>query len=136
MKLFSYVVARDYGFAPNPFYNVCTLATCKPQIRRNAAVGDWVIGTGSASHARSGHLVYAMEVSEVMTYTEYWLDRRFAKKRPVLRAGKKRAFGDNIYRCDGAGRWHQADSHHSLVSGRPNVHNIEHDTKTDRVLIR
>ena len=135
MRLFSYVVARDYGFAPNPFFHVCTLATCKPQIRRHAAVGDWVIGTGSASHGRSGHLVYAMEVSEAMTYTEYWNDNRFAKKRPILRASKKQAFGDNIYRRDDQNQWHQADSHHSFATGRPNIHNIQHDTGTDRVLI-
>ena len=47
MTIYSYVVARDYGFAPNPFYGCCTLATCKPIIRRMAQVGDWVIGTGS-----------------------------------------------------------------------------------------
>ena len=34
MKLFSYVVARDFAFAPNPFHGYCTLATCKPIIRR------------------------------------------------------------------------------------------------------
>ncbi len=27
---------RDYGFAPNPFHGICTLATCKPVIRRVA----------------------------------------------------------------------------------------------------
>ena len=35
--LFSYVVATDSGFAPNPFFGLCTLACCKPAIRR--AVG-------------------------------------------------------------------------------------------------
>lgn len=40
MKLFSYVVAREYGFAPNPFFGWCTLATCKPKIRVTAEVGD------------------------------------------------------------------------------------------------
>ena len=47
MRLHSYVVARDYGFAPNPFFGVCTLATCKPKIRSAAKLGDWVMGTGS-----------------------------------------------------------------------------------------
>ena len=60
--MFSYVVARDFGFAPNPFFGVCTLATCKPKIRAAAEVGDWIIGTGSAERKRSGHVVYAMEV--------------------------------------------------------------------------
>ena len=29
MSLFSYVVARDTGFAPNPSGGYCTLANCK-----------------------------------------------------------------------------------------------------------
>ena len=44
--LFVYVIARDFGFAPNPFHGVCTLATCKPGIRRSAKVGDWILGVG------------------------------------------------------------------------------------------
>ena len=35
MKLYSYIVARDFGFAPNPFYGFCTLATCKPKIAKD-----------------------------------------------------------------------------------------------------
>lgn len=30
-KGYSYVVARDFGFAPNPFNGFLTLATCKPK---------------------------------------------------------------------------------------------------------
>ena len=41
--LYSYVITRDYGFAPNPFGGICTLATCKPGIRNHATVGDWVV---------------------------------------------------------------------------------------------
>src|SRR5712692_10528871 len=52
VKLYSYVVARDYGFAPNPFFGFCTLATCKPEIRKAAAIDDWVIGTGSKRQNR------------------------------------------------------------------------------------
>ena len=44
MKLFSYILARDFGFAPNPFYSICSLATCKPIIRKKAQIGDWIIG--------------------------------------------------------------------------------------------
>ena len=64
MRLYSYIVARDYGFAPNPFYGVCTLATCKPAIRGKAEIGDWVIGTGSKVDQRDGHLVFVMRVTE------------------------------------------------------------------------
>nr|VFK20813.1 MAG: hypothetical protein BECKLPF1236B_GA0070989_12264 [Candidatus Kentron sp. LPFa] len=101
--LFSYVVARDYGFAPNPFFGVCTLATCKPRIRKAATIGDWVIGTGSKKNDRQGVLVYVMRVSEAMTFNEYWSDARFLRKIPNLRGSKKQAFGDNIYYRDG--RW-------------------------------
>ena len=97
MRLHSYVVARDYGFAPNPFFGVCTLATCKPIIRSVAAIGDWVMGTGSKQWNREHHVVYAMRVTESMTFEQYWNDPRFQKKKPNLRGSKKQAFGDNIY---------------------------------------
>ena len=135
MKLFSYVVARDYGFAPNPFFGICTLATCKPRIRKAAAIGDWIIGTGSKVRGRQGRLVFAMRVSEGMTFNEYWQDGRFLKKRPNLRASIKQAFGDNIYFRDEHGRWQQQDSHHSYAGGAPNIHNICNDTQADRVLV-
>lgn len=135
MRLFSYVVARDYGFAPNPFFASCTLATCKPIIRRIAEVGDWVVGTGSATKGKTGHLVFAMRVSEAMTYNEYFSDARYERKKPNLRGSIKQAFGDNIYNKNKAGRWDQLDSHHSYTSGAPNPHNIRNDTQTDRVLL-
>ncbi|MGI9102828.1 MAG: hypothetical protein ACR2IF_10345 [Terriglobales bacterium] len=134
--MFSYVVARDYGFAPNPFYGFCTLATCKPKIREAATVGDWVIGTGSANYSLQGRLVYAMRVTEVLTFDQYWDDPRFHKKKPNLHGSIKQAYGDNIYhRQTKSGRWLQEDSHHSHPDGCPNKSNIEHDTQTPRVLI-
>ena len=132
MKLFSYVVARDYGFAPNPFYGVCTLATCKPMIRKSARIGDWIIGTGSKQNDRQEFLMYAMQVTETMTFNEYWSADRFYRKRPNLRGSIKQAFGDNIYFRDKAGQWHQENSHHSYADGSPNQHNILRDTTGDR----
>src|SRR6266446_9096276 len=109
MKLYSYVVARDYGFAPNPFFGVCTLATCKPRIRSVAQIGDWVIGTGSKTRKREKHLVCAMRVTGAMTFNQYWSDPRFQAKQPNLRGSKKQAFGDNIYsRGVRTRRWRQA----------------------------
>lgn len=134
MTLYSYVVARDYGFAPNPFFGACTLATCKPSIRKHAQVGDWVVGTGSATNRRRGYLVFAMRVAETATYSEYWQDARFELKRPNLYGSKKSAFGDNIYHKSG-GKFLQIDSHHSHADGTPNTRNIVNDTQTDRVLI-
>ena len=135
MRLFSYVVARDYGFAPNPFYGVCTLATCKPRIRKVADIGDWVVGTGSKTRGRGGHLVYVMRVSEAMSFNAYWNAPRFRQKRPNLRGSLKQGYGDNIYFKDDNGQWHQHDSHHSCEDGTPDLHNIKRDTQSDRVLI-
>ena len=135
MKLFSYVVARDFGFAPNPFYGFCTLCTCKPVIRRVASVGDWIIGTGSRTRSRQSRVVFAMRVTESLTFDEYWSDRRFTNKRPNLNGSKKQAFGDNNYHRGAKGEWIQEDSHHSHGDGTPNPRNIVNDTQTDRVLI-
>ena len=135
MKIFSYVVARDYGFAPNPFHGWCTLATCKPRIRAAAAVGDWVIGTGAkGKYNLVGHLIFAMHVEERQDFDAYWNDPRFSVKRPVLNGSLKQIYGDNIYHRE-HGRWVQEDSHHSYARGRPNPHNIARDTSVNRVLI-
>jgi hypothetical protein len=134
MILYSYVVARDYGFAPNPFFGVCTLATCKPDIRGHASIGDWVVGTGGAAYGLTGRLVFAMEVSEILTFDEYWSDPRFDRKQPSMNSGLRNAFGDNIYR-QVRDDWVQANSHHSLPNGQPNPANIQNDTRFARVLI-
>ncbi|MDM8000196.1 MAG: hypothetical protein QUS33_09405 [Dehalococcoidia bacterium] len=135
MKLYSYIVARDFGFAPNPFYGFCTLATCKPKIRAGASVGDWIIGTGAKSKYNfAGRLIYAMRVGEVLDFDTYWNDPRFLRKRPDLKGSLKVIYGDNIYHRQGK-QWAQADSHHSFENGLPNMTNIARDTGVDRVLV-
>lgn len=70
-KIYSYVLRYDDGAAPNPYGEICTLAICKPVIRKAAKVGDWIIGTGSLELGLGDRLVYAMKVSEVMTLESY-----------------------------------------------------------------
>jgi hypothetical protein len=136
-RLYSYVVARDFGFAPNPFFGWCTLATCKPNIRRVAQEGNWVVGVGSAANRQPSKLVYVMRVGETMTFNEYWQDPRFAQKRPSFGLSMKYAFGDNIYHRETSDEasWIQANSHHSMADGTTNTLNLEADTQADRVLI-
>lgn len=91
---------------------------------------------GGSRLKASGRLVFAMRVSETLSYEEYWSDRRFRDKRPVRNGSQTMMVGDNIYRRDPImGKWIQADSHHSNPDGTPNEHNVLHDTQTDRVLI-
>ena len=37
MIVYEYVMTSDSGFAPNPFHGACTLACCKPKIRKGVA---------------------------------------------------------------------------------------------------
>lgn len=134
--LFTYVVRYDVGFAPNPFYGICTLATCKPGIRRTAMPGDWVAGIGSKQKGQGGLLVFAMRVDEVITYDGYWSDPRFLRKRPNRAGSLKQRYGDNIYHCAPDGEsWIQEDGRHSLADGTPNMDHVRKDTSAPRVLI-
>jgi hypothetical protein len=101
--LFSYTVRSDDGAAPNPFGGMCTLAICKPGIRRAAQVGDWIAGLGSVN-APSGdlsqRLVYAMRVDEILTLGEYDRQamRRWPHRVPNLECMSLQArLGDCIY---------------------------------------
>jgi len=138
VRLYSYVVRYDSGFAPNPFFGFCTLATCKPNIRRSAEIGNWIVGTGSDNKRvrRGGFLVYAMHVTEVLPRRKYWEDPRFRRKRPILRGSRKHACGDNIYRWDAhKGKWHQLDSYHSKADGTENPDHVHRDTSVDRIIV-
>lgn len=137
-RIYSYVVRYDSGFAPNPFYGYCTLATCKPQIRQHASLGDWVVGSGSNDRSvrRGGYIVYAMRVTETMTFDEYFEDQRFGYKKPYRNGSRKQSCGDNIYsRTAPNAAWQQCDSFHSRSDGSLNPDHVARDTGVNRVLI-
>jgi Nucleotide modification associated domain 2 len=137
MKILTYVVFYDFGFAPNPYFGFCTLATCKPTVRGSANIGDWVMGVASKRFfPNERRLVYAMKVTEKMSFTEYWQNPKFNIKKPIMNSSMKRSFGDNIYFFDqDKQNWHQEDSRHSLEDGLINVHHLTIDTSVDKVLI-
>lgn len=134
MRLFAYKMVRDYGFAPNPFDGFCTLATCKPKIRKAAKEGDLIIACGSAKNGFAGRAICALRVTGKSTFQQYWDNPLFKRKRPILGLSRRRAFGDNIYHRDPEGNWIQEDSHHSLHEGISNQLNLMRDTSSDHVL--
>lgn len=135
-SVFIYVVARDFGFAPNPFHGFCTLACCKPRIRSVAQTGDWVIGVAGSALTQPGHCIFGMRVTETMTFDEYWMDSRFEVKKPLRNGSRVMMLGDNIYhRQNDEAEWRQEDSHHSHPDGSPDSSNIKTDTQANRVLI-
>lgn len=135
MAVYIYVVARDFGFAPNPFHGQCTLATCKPVVRRMAQERDWVIGMGGQKLDAVGRCIFAMQVTSSMTFDEYSASPHFRDKKPVRNGSRQMMLGDNIYSRNVGGDWLQLDSHHSKPDGSPDPDNIKTDTGTNRVLI-
>ena len=127
MKLHSYIVETDSGFAPNPFWGFCTLATCMTVIRRCAKNRDWVVGAGSKNGVGQGKLVYAMCVDEILPLEKYATDPRFEEKKPHIGLFQTWC-GDNIYFKDESGAWNQRHSYHTAKD-------MEHDLSGKNVLI-
>lgn len=100
MRVHTYVIATDLGSAPNYDPPAVTLAVCKPRIRKKAKVGELVLAfAGAKVNPASRHsVVWAGIVSEILTFTEYWGDRRFASKRP-----DRTEVPDNFYKPTGNG---------------------------------
>lgn len=135
MNCFSYKIEHDYGLAPNPFHGYCTLAVCKSQIRNNKQlkIGDWVIGAGSKSLNNFGTIIFAMHLEEKLTFNEYWNDKRFASKKPIVNGSLTQMYGDNFYHQENE-KWIQEDSAHSLDDGINERHQ-DRDTGGEYVLI-
>ena len=79
--------------------------------------------------------MFAMHVTETLSFDEYWNDPRFRTKRPNLAGSMKQAFGDNIYHSAADGTWCQENSHHSYADGTMNHRNVAHDTRVPRLLV-
>jgi Nucleotide modification associated domain 2 len=134
MKVYTYTVDHDFGFAPNPFHGFCTLANCKPKIRARACVGDIILGIGGSRTGYSGRLIYWMKVGEIFSFDDFWLDGRFQIKKPVSNGSWMQVYGDHIYHTDQtSGQIIQTqNSFHSDPENR----NIKRDTgTTSNVLI-
>ena len=130
----AYIVEHDIGFAPNPFFGVCTLATCKPEIRWLATTDDWVVGIGSTADGIRGRMVFTMQVEEAVTFDSYWEEERFQNKKPSFSGSLKQAQGDNVYhRVDG--KWVQERSRHTHRNPEMTAKHKRRDTCRNRVLV-
>lgn len=133
VKLYSYIVTYDTGFAPNPFWGCCTLANCKPSIRRTANKGDWIVGL--SRKASGNRVVYAMKVDEIIDFPTYFRDVRFAAKQPdFTKSAVVCKCGDNIYEPLSNGSFRQLRSAHSNGEYE-NLKTKTHDLEGKNVLI-
>lgn len=107
-KIYSYILKYDSGAAPNPFWGICTLTICKPQIRLKAHIEDWIIGICSKNakcnnsiHCDpSDRIIYAMKVTDIKTLNEYdrYCKTSLKGKIPDWSSGDwQRMAGDCIY---------------------------------------
>lgn len=141
MSFICYKMTHDSGFAPNPYFGVLTLATCKPVIRRTKNPGDWVAGFASKELINNSKkedikipyqgLIYLMKISKAITLDAYFNDSHFAQKKPIKnhRDLIKRS-GDNIYHLV-KGKYRQLPNN----SHKDDPNNIDHDVNGKNVLI-
>ena len=110
------------------------MAICKPQIRKLGRDGDWVVGL--SPKARGHTFVFAMKVSELLTFGEYFEDKRFEIKKPRLDAEDPRLkVGDNFYQPLENDLYKQLPSIHSNLDGTENLKKKDRDLSGQHVLI-
>jgi len=136
-------MTHDSGFAPNPYYRYCTLATCTPNhMRANLEKDDVIVGVEANSLMRQRMrklgkqssqyrcIIYYMVISEQLSLDDYYRDSRFSAKKaePASSSYAKRQ-GDNVYWRKGKG--------FASTPGNPHydTHSFGQDTKGNRVFI-
>lgn len=116
-ELFTYKVKHDGGTAPNPFGGICTLAICKPAIRRVAKSGDVIVGFGCKSNGDSEYrIIYCMIVKETIPWPQYIAEANTGRFRSNGRVPRsENDFGDCIWKhTNGKHEPHASSSYHGL----------------------
>lgn len=129
-RLFTYKVIFDAGSAPNPEHSVCTLAICKPAIRRVAKVGDVIVGFAPGN---SGRLVYCMRVTHVLTWADYIDICHGRNANPTINASMARQLTKKVPKNEsdaGDCIWPDADQYAAVLpsfSRHGGIGDFEHD---------
>lgn len=145
-SLYSYIGTYDFGFAPNIYgFSLehvslpwLTLAACKPTIRAGAKPGDWVVCL-TPKHYWEGDrikMIFAMRISQAMSFKEYWKEPSFMDKRPDFSTDDRRKWvGDNFYEPVGNEKYFQYLSVHSNSDGTENLFKKARDLRGRKVLV-
>lgn len=149
MKLHTYVMTDDSGYAPNPYWGYLTLACCMPDIRRKAKKDDWIIGfrgktlykqdIGSIEGVNPSviyKIVYMMKITECpMTYAQYYENQIFKRKIPQYdHEDFRHRKGDNCYAMIGE-EFVQIRCDHTYDDKAKTKDKMEHDLGGKFVLV-
>ena len=75
-KLYSYILACDNGGAPCVERGCLTIAICKPVIRRNAKVGDIIVGISGYKLGKKKKIIFMAVITKLVTMKQYGNYRR------------------------------------------------------------
>lgn len=132
MTVFSYTMAFDRGFAPNPYNGVMTLACCKGNIRRAAVVGDLILGFCSVTcKLHQCGLIYVMQVTSKLDYEDYMRRTSEFDKVPSWDGDP----GDQIYHVDEDDEVYIRPSWHTDANGGAVKALVEMDWRGKYVLL-
>ena len=152
-RLYSYTMTYDTGFAPNPFFGICTLACCKPTLRTAIAqyfkkktdllnkkvnissLNIWITGIAGKGLAEKskhneGDIIYLMQVTNIMSFEKYSKDPKYRCKipNPAYFSAKRKNYGAENTSYENCGDNIYVFSHHHDIQRRPSFHNkCSHD---------
>lgn len=90
--IYVYKLTCDNGGAPCIYKSTLSLSICKPRIRMDAKVGDWIVGFGGKSKPElRGRLIYIAQVTAIECNGDYYAGEQY-RNRP-----------DCVYRRTGSG---------------------------------
>ena len=69
--LYTYILACDNGGAPCVEDGCLTIAICKQVIRRNAKVGDTIVGISSCKLGKKKKIIFIATITKMVTMKEY-----------------------------------------------------------------
>jgi hypothetical protein len=102
-RIYRYVLAHDRGMAPNPRRGLITLATCKPELRKTAQAGDWVIGNFPAPNNEV--VAWVGKIERSLPIAQYALE--YPARHDALYA---RGSGELLRRIPGKHSWYHDDA--------------------------
>jgi hypothetical protein len=83
-NIYVYKCVVDDGTAPCIDRSLLSMTVCKPKVRTSAKVGDIVIAFGTNAQPAPNRLVYAAEITEVITGGRYFDEAKYQTRKDCI----------------------------------------------------